>query len=71
MNVTTSNSSVQLETVTFPYNLQIDSEVVTVTACTTVAPQTATITRGASGTTAAAHTAGALVEVATASLFAF
>jgi len=64
MSVTTSNSTVLLETVTFPYTLLIDSEQVTVTGCTSAAPQVATITRGVNGTTAAAHSAGALVEVA-------
>ncbi len=64
MSVTTSNATVLLETVTFPYTLLIDSEQVTVTACTSAAPQVVTMTRGVNGTTAAAHSSGAEVEVA-------
>lgn len=71
MNVTTSNSTVLLETTTFPYTLLIDSEQVTVTACTSAAPQVVTMTRGVNGTTAAAHSSGAAVEVAVSSLYAF
>ena len=54
-----------LETVQVPYNLQIDQEQVTVTACTALvgSTQTATVTRGANGTTPAAHAAGALVDL--------
>jgi len=70
MDVTTSNVGTLLETTTFPYTLLIDSEQVTVTACTTGPPQVATITRGVNGTTATTHAAGAAVEVATASLYA-
>ena len=70
MQVTTSIATTLLETVTFPYTLVVDSEQVTVTACT-IAPQVATITRGVNGTTPAAHLAGALVEVAVPSLYAF
>lgn len=56
-----------------PYNLIIDNEIVTVTACTapSAGVQTATITRGAAGTTAAAHASGALLEIATQALFAY
>lgn len=70
MDVTTSVATILLETVTFPYTVLIDSEELSVTACTTAAPQVATVTRGVNGTTAASHSSGALVEVATASLFA-
>jgi hypothetical protein len=71
MSVIPSVATTLLETVTFPYTLIIDSEQVTVTACNTAAPQVATITRGVNGTTAAAHSAAALVEVAVPSLYAF
>lgn len=70
MQVTTSIATTLLETVTFPYTLVVDSEQVTVTACT-IAPQVATITRGQNGTTPALHLAGALVDVAAPSLYAF
>ncbi|WP_426515098.1 hypothetical protein ACPPVQ_10785 [Diaminobutyricibacter sp. McL0618] len=62
-----------LEQVQTPYVLEIDSEQVTVTACSAPASnvQTVTITRGANGTTAAAHSAGALVDIADTALFAF
>lgn len=71
MSVATSVATTLLETSTFPYDLVIGSEQVTVTGCTTATPQVATITRGVNGTTAAAHTAGAAVEVAVESLYAF
>jgi len=56
-----------------PYTILIDSEQITVTACgaPSAGVQTMTVTRAANGTTAAAHTAGAAIEIATASLYAF
>lgn len=60
-----------LEATTFPYDLMVDDEQVTVTNVTGSAPQTATITRAVGGTTAASHTTSAVIEVATPSLFAF
>lgn len=63
MSVTTSVATTLLETSSFPYTLVIDSEYVTVTACTSAAPQVATITRGIGGTTAASHSSGATVEL--------
>jgi len=71
MSVATATTTTKLETTTFPYTLVIDSEQVTVTACTGATPQVATITRGVNGTTAAAHSSGAAVEVAVPSLYAF
>jgi len=71
MSVATATTTTKLETTTFPYTLIIDSEQITVTACTGATPQVATITRGANGTTAAAHSSGAAVEVAVPSLYAF
>ncbi len=61
----------KMETVDVPYDLLIDSEQVTVTACTGATPQVATITRGVNGTTAATHTTAATIELATPALFAF
>jgi len=61
----------KMETVDVPYDLLIDSEQVTVTACTGATPQVATITRGVNGTTAATHTTSATIELATPALFAF
>jgi len=71
MSVATATSTTKLETSTFPYTLIIDSEQVTVTACTSATPQVATITRGVNGTSAAAHSSGAAVEVSPTSLYAF
>jgi hypothetical protein len=72
----TTMSVTSLDGVTFlsttdTYTLIIDNEQVNLTACTTGPPQVATITRGANGTTAAAHAAGAVVELATPALVAF
>lgn len=64
MSVTTSNALVLLETTAFPYTLVIDSEWLSVTACTSAAPQVVTVVRGVGGTVAAAHSSGALVDVA-------
>lgn len=61
----------KLETTAVPYDLLLDSEQVTVTACTGATPQVATITRAVNGTTAAAHTTSAVIEVPVPSLFAF
>lgn len=69
MSVQTSGP--KLETVAVPYGLLIDSEQVTVTACTSATPQVATITRAVNGTTAASHTTSAVIELATPSLYAF
>lgn len=66
-----STADALLETVAVPYTLLIDSEQVTVTACTSATPQVATITRGANGTTAAAHATAATVEASPSSLYAF
>lgn len=73
MVVTTASTLTFLETVQVPYTLQIDAEQVTVTACTALSggTQTATITRGASGTTAAAHAAGALVDIPNPGIYAY
>lgn len=49
----------------FPVDILIDSERITVTACTSATPQVMTITRGVGGTTAAAHSSGSNVELFT------
>jgi hypothetical protein len=54
-----------------PLDIIVGGEQMTVTACTGATPQVMTVTRGVNGTTAAAHIAGAVVELATESLFAF
>jgi hypothetical protein len=61
----------KLETVQVPYDLMVDAEQVTVTACTGATPQVATITRGVNGTTATTHTTSATIELAISSLYAF
>jgi hypothetical protein len=69
----TSSDGVPLETVQVPYTLLVDSEQITVTACTALSggTQTATITRGANGTTPAIHGSGVLVDVANIPILAF
>lgn len=69
-SMSVSTTGPLLETGTFPYTLLIDSEQVTVTACTTATPQVATITRGVNGTTATTHST-VTVEIVPSSLFAF
>lgn len=71
VSIATTDPITVLETAVFPYTLLIDSEQVTVTACTSATPQVATITRGANGTTAVSHLSGSLVEIVPASLYAF
>lgn len=61
-----------LTTTEVPFSLLINAEQVTVTAVSGAAsPQTVTVVRGQGGTTAAAHTTVAVVEVIPASLYAF
>lgn len=69
MSVATSGP--KLETSAVPYDLMVDAERVTVTACTGATPQVATITRGVGGTTAATHTTAAVIEIPDDALFAF
>jgi hypothetical protein len=54
-----------------PLVIVIGDEHLEITACTSATPQVATITRGVDGTTAASHTAGDLIELATDTLYAF
>lgn len=61
----------KLSTTAVPYDLLIDDEQVTVTACNSATPQVATITRGVNGTTAATHTTAATIELAERSRYAF
>jgi hypothetical protein len=61
----------KLSTAETPYTLLIDTEQVTVTACTGATPQAANITRGVNGTTAASHLSGALMDLAISSLYAY
>lgn len=70
--IATSNPLTFLETVHVPYS-SLDAEQVSVTACTALSgsTRTATITRGANGTTATARAAGALVDVAQPGIYAF
>jgi hypothetical protein len=64
MSVATSDQTVKLSTTETPYYLQVDNEIVLVTACTAATPQVATIARAQLGTTAASHSSAALVELA-------
>lgn len=61
----------KLETSAVPYDLLIDAERVTVTACTGATPQVATITRGVGGTTPATHTTSAVIEYPTTATYGF
>lgn len=61
----------KLTTTDLPLTVLVDSEQITITACTSATPQVATITRGANGTTAASHTSGAAVTVLPDSIYAF
>ena len=71
--IVSADLTTYLETVATPYTLIVDTEQITVTACTapTAGVQTVTVTRAVNGTTAAAHLIGALVDVAVPSLFAY
>lgn len=76
MRIFSRDNLTTFETAVFPYNLQLENEIVTVTACTALATgfQTATITRGVLGTTAVTHDGTVnriVVDVAPSSLYAF
>jgi hypothetical protein len=61
-----------LSTTEVPYTIQLDNEQMTVTAVVgATSPQTATVVRGANGSTAASHTSGAVVVSVPQSLFTF
>lgn len=65
MSVATNDANVKLHTgADLPYVVLVDAEQINVTAVTSATPQVATVTRGFNGTTAAAHSAAALVEMA-------
>jgi hypothetical protein len=70
-SVSVATTGPKLETVTLPYDLLIDSEQVTVTACSSATPQVATIVRGVNGTAAASHTTAAIIEVVDEAFYAF
>lgn len=63
VSLATSVANTVMETVSVPYDVVVDSERMTITACTGATPQVATITRGVGGTTAAAHSSSALLEI--------
>lgn len=73
MPVLSADKVTYFEQATFPYSVIIDTEQMTVTAATapTSGVQTLTVTRGANGTTAAGHSAGAVPEITPESDFAF
>jgi hypothetical protein len=73
MSIATSEAATTFTTAggDLPVTVTIGTEDVEITACTGATPQVATIVRGANGTTAAAHTAGDLIELTTAALYAF
>lgn len=60
-----------LSTTDTPYTIQVGSEQMTVTACTSATPQVVTVTRGVNGTTAASHLINAPVVAVGAGRFAY
>lgn len=60
----------EFEDTNLPVTIVIDSEQMSVTACNQ-STNTLTLTRGANSTTAAAHSAGAEIELATSPVYAF
>lgn len=63
-SVTTAAGKPLLTTTDVPFTVTVDGEAVTITAVTGASsPQTATVTRAAAGTTAAAHSAGAVLKL--------
>jgi len=69
INVASTGST--LSTTDVPYTIVIDQEQMVVTAVTSAPVQVATVTRGANGTTAAAHTSGSLVDIASPVYYSF
>lgn len=69
MSVATAGAT--FTTTELPVTILVDSEQMTVTACSSATPQVMTVTRGANGTTAAVHSLGAQVELATSTLAAY
>lgn len=61
----------RMSTTDLPYKVQVDNEIVNVTAASGATPQVLTIQRAQNGTTAAAHSSGALVESYPDTLFAY
>lgn len=67
-----ATTGARLSTAETPYTVQFGDEQVTVTACTSATPQVATVTRGVNGTSAVAHSSGAvLVGPVPDSIYAF
>jgi len=64
MSIATTDTTFTTDTADLPATVIMDDEEMTVTAVTSATPQVFTITRGVNGTTAAAHTAGAQLELA-------
>lgn len=71
-SISVASTGALLTTSEVPFSMFIDDEQVSVTAVSGASsPQTVTVVRGQGGTTAAAHTTSAVVEVTPASLYAF
>ena len=69
-SVVYATSGSEMESSGVPYDIIVDSEEMTVTACNQ-GTNTLTVTRGVNGTTAAAHSAAAAIELASETLYAF
>lgn len=71
-SIVVASTGALLSTTDEPYLIQIDDEQLTVVSVAgATSPQTVTVTRAANGTTAAAHSGGALIVSVPDSLFAF
>ena len=66
-----TSSLAKLTTTETPFTIQFGREQLTVTAVTGATPQVLTVVRGANGTPASSHTAGAVLEVLPSAVYAF
>ena len=66
-----TSSLAKLTTTETPFTIQFGREQLTVTAVTGATPQVLTVVRGANGTPASSHTAGAVLEVVPSAVYAF
>lgn len=64
ISVATTDATFTTDSADLPVDIVIDSEEMTVTAVSSATPQVFTVTRGVNGTTAASHSSGAQVELA-------
>jgi hypothetical protein len=70
-SLSVTSTGAKLSTTETPYTIVIDDEQMTATTVTGAAPQIVTVVRGVNGTTAATHSAAALVDIRPSSLYAY